>query len=166
MTVDRLHHVVEDLREHRGREEADRPQRLCARVDQVMADVGRQHEDAARTDREDAVITAQLAGSGDDILSLFGLIGVPAEPAARLDLEDDRRRLVRPVSPIGDEGPLPTNGIITVPMDLGAWQVERRYRVHTIPFTFSWVDLVFPARQPTRRAPRQASCSGRSLAYT
>src|SRR5215217_3285451 len=102
-----------------------------------MADVGRQHEDAARTDREGAVITAHLAGSGDDVLSLFGLIGVPAEPAARLDLEDDRRRLVRPVSPIRNEGPLPTNGIVAVPMDLRPRQVERRNRVHTIPFTFN-----------------------------
>src|SRR3954462_9706451 len=100
-----------------------------------MTDVGRQHEDAARTHREDAVVTLQLAGSGDDVLGLFGLIGVPAEPAARLDLEDDGRRLIRPVSPIGDEGPLPTNGIVAIPVDLPAWQVERRYRVHTIPFT-------------------------------
>ena len=51
----------------------------------------------------------QLTGPGDDALGLLGLIGVPAESRARPDLEDDRRRLVRTMSSIGDEDALPTN---------------------------------------------------------
>src|SRR5215212_4662977 len=85
-----------------------------------MPDVGRQYEDTARSDREDTVVTVQLAGPRDDVLGLLGLIGVPAEPASRLDFEDDRRRLVRPVSPIGNEGALPTNCIVTISVDLRA----------------------------------------------
>src|SRR5215212_9170290 len=99
-----------------------------------MPDVGRQYEDTARSDREDTVVTVQLAGPRDDVLGLLGLIGVPAEPASRLDFEDDRRRLVRPVSPIGNEGALPTNCIVTISVDLSARQVKRRDWVYTIPF--------------------------------
>ena len=136
MAVERLHDVVEDLGEHRGGEEADRPQHLRSGVDQVVPDVGREHENAARPDREDAVVTMQLARPGDDVLRLLGLVGVPAESRARLDLEDDRGRLVRAVSAVGDEGTLPTHRIVALAVDLRARQVKRRDRVHTIPFTF------------------------------
>jgi hypothetical protein len=134
VAVERLHNVVEDLREHRGGEEADRPERFRAGVNQVMPNVGRQYEDAAWSDREDAVVSVQFPGSRDAVLGLLGLIGVPAEPASRLDLEDNRRRLVRAVSPLGHESALPANGIVAIPVDLRARQVESRDRVHTIPF--------------------------------
>jgi hypothetical protein len=77
----------------------------------------------------------QLAGSSDDVLRLLGLIGVPAKSLARLDLEDDWRRLVCAVTPIRDEGALPANCIVAIPVDLCARQVKCRDRLHAIPFT-------------------------------
>jgi hypothetical protein len=42
----RQHHVIELLREHRRREEGDRPQRVLADIGEVVMNAGRQHKDA------------------------------------------------------------------------------------------------------------------------
>jgi len=98
--------------------------------------IGWQDEDATRANGEDAVVALQLAGPGNNVLRLLCLIGVPAEATTRLDFEDDRRRCVRAVSAVGDEGPLPANRVVAITMELCARQVKRRYRVNTIPFRF------------------------------
>src|SRR5215211_8006067 len=109
--------------------------RLRSGVDEIVPHIGRQNEDATRADWEDAVVALQLAGPGNDVLSLLCLICVPAEATTRLDLEDDRRRCVRAVSAVGDKRSLPTNRVVAIPVELRAGKVKRRYWVHTIPFT-------------------------------
>jgi len=67
-------------------------QSLLAGVGEVMPDRRWNDEHAAGTDRVlAAVFQPQLAAAGKDVLRLLGRVGVPAEPAARLDLVDDRR---------------------------------------------------------------------------
>ncbi len=102
------HHLVEDPREHGGREEDDRSQRLGAGVDEIVTDIRRQHEDAAGFDREGAIVAAQLAGAGDDAPRFPGWAGVPAQTIAGLDFEDDGGRLIGAMAALGDEdaGPL------------------------------------------------------------
>jgi hypothetical protein len=131
-----------------------------------VSHIGRHDEDTTWADREDAVVPLQLARTGNDVLRLLGLIGVPAEATTRLDLEDDRRRRFSTVSSIEDKGSMLTNRVVSIAVELDTWQIKRRHWVHTIPSTFATDDVAEPARQATRRAPRQASCSGRWLAYT
>jgi len=77
------HHVVEALREHRCREESDRPERLRTGVGEVVSDRRREHKDAVGPDRVSAaVFHIQRARAGDDILRLLGGIGMPAQPCA------------------------------------------------------------------------------------
>ncbi len=75
----------------------------------------------------------QLAGAGDDVLGLLGLIGVPAESRARLDLEDDRRRCVRPMSAVGNKRSLPANCVVAFAVDVRSRQVERWDWIHAFP---------------------------------
>lgn len=100
--VRRQHHVVELLREHGRREESDCSQGLLAGIGEIMPHWRRKHEHAARPDRMfAAILKTQLTGAGQDILRLFGGIGVPAQATARLDFIDNGRRRGRPMSAVG-----------------------------------------------------------------
>ncbi|SRR6266404_60872 len=101
MSFRRQHHVIESLSEHCRREESDRPQRLGADVDEIVPHRSWEDKNATRLDRiSGAIFHMQLATAGNNVLGLFGSIGVPAEPASGLDLVNNRRRLGRPVSSI------------------------------------------------------------------
>ena len=89
MALWRQHHVVEVLREHRRGEEGDRPQFLRADIGEIVPYRRGEDEDAAGSDRVVAAFRLQLALPGNDVLRLFGGVGVPPELAARLDLVDD-----------------------------------------------------------------------------
>jgi hypothetical protein len=63
----------------------------------------------------------QHARAGDDVLRLLGGIGVPAQPRARFDLIDDRRRRGRPaVSAIDRESASPFDRWLTLCPNLSA----------------------------------------------
>lgn len=110
MRFRRQHHVVESLSEHCRREESDRPQRLGADVDQIVPYRGWEDKNATRLDRiSGAVFHMQLAIAGNNVLRLFGGIGVLAEPASGLDLVNNCRRLGRPVSSIDHKSNVPTD---------------------------------------------------------
>ena len=75
------HHVIEILREHCRCEESDRTQRLLTNIDEVVLYWRRDCKNAAWTyPVSGAVFHVQFAGAGDDVLRLFGGIGVPAKP--------------------------------------------------------------------------------------
>ena len=62
-----------------------------------MPDRRREDKDAAGPDWiSAAVFHIQCACASDDVLRFLGGIGVPAQPRARFDLIDDRRRRGRP----------------------------------------------------------------------
>src|SRR6266545_1420148 len=73
------HHLIERLGEHRRGEKGDRAQRVGADIGEVMAHVRRYRKHAAGTNDVLAVVHAQFAGAGDDVLGLFGRVSVPAE---------------------------------------------------------------------------------------
>jgi len=87
----RHHHLIEGLREHRRGEKGDCAQRVLAGVFEIVTHWRRHDEDAARSHSAGrAIIEIKLSDAGDDVLGLFGGVGMPAEPTARLDLVDDR----------------------------------------------------------------------------
>ena len=106
MAFRRHHHVVEVLGEHRSREKSDGTQCFLTDINKV---VFYRRWNGKNTPRTDAVGTAifhlQFPGSGDDVLRLFGGIGMPAEAFSRLDLINDSGRRGRAVAAIHSEAP-------------------------------------------------------------
>jgi hypothetical protein len=87
MALGRQHHLVEILRKHRGGEKGDGAKRLLAGIFEIVPHRCRQDEDAARPNlMRGTVLEVGFALPGDDVLRLIGGVGVPAEPAAWLDL--------------------------------------------------------------------------------
>jgi hypothetical protein len=71
---------VEVLSKHRSREESNGAQCFLAHADEVMFYRRWNAKNAARTNPVGAVIFhVQFAGTGNDVLRLFGSVGVPAE---------------------------------------------------------------------------------------
>ena len=106
MAFRRHHHVVEVLGEHRSREESDGTQRFFTDINQVVFYRRWNGKNASRTDEVGAAIFhVQFPGPGDDVLRLFGGIGMPAEPFSRLDLINDRGRRVAPWAPYTAKAP-------------------------------------------------------------
>ncbi len=98
------------MSEHCCRKEGARPQRLRAGVDEIVPYSRGQNKNAAGANRmSGAVFHLQLAAACDDILRLFGGIGVPAKTPSGFDFLDDRRRLSGPVSSVDHEGAVPAD---------------------------------------------------------
>src|SRR5262245_37164322 len=74
------------------------------------------HEHAARSDRDyGAVLDIELARAGNDVLRLFGRVGVPAKALARFDLVDDDRGCRRAVAATDGEGAFPMHRRVISP---------------------------------------------------
>jgi hypothetical protein len=83
----RQHHLIEVLGEHRRGEEGHGAQGLLAGVLEIVAQRRRQHKHAARPNLvRRPVFEIKLTLAGDDVLRLFGSVGVPAEAVPGLDL--------------------------------------------------------------------------------
>ena len=108
----RHHHLIEVLGEHGGGEEGNRTKRLVASVLHVMTHRRRQHEDATGPNRQHrAILEIELARAGNNVLRLFGRVGVPAEALAGLDLLNDDGRRHRTMPTIDGEGTLPVDSL-------------------------------------------------------
>jgi len=117
------HHVIEILREHRGREKCDRAQRFVSDVDKIVFRWCRQHENAARTNPvHRTIFHVQFPVTGDDVLRFFSGIGVPAEPFTGLNLVHDRGRGCRAVSAIDCKCAGPMNRLVVFRPDFSAFQ--------------------------------------------
>lgn len=119
----RQHHLIELLGKHRRSKEPDRSQHFGSRIDQIMPHVGWQHENAARSHSEVAIVALQLTGPGNDVLRLFRLIGVSAEPTAGLDFKHNGRRLVCAMLAIGDKCSRPADRLDTFAVKMKTRQV-------------------------------------------
>jgi len=87
----RHHHVVEVLSEHRGREKSDGAQCFLADINEVVFYRRWNRKNTARTDPVGAAIFhVQFPGTSDDVLRLFGSVGVPAEAMPGLNFIHDR----------------------------------------------------------------------------
>jgi hypothetical protein len=76
----RHHHVVEVLCEHRSREESDGAQCFLPDVDEIVFYRRWNRKNTARADPVGAAIFhMQFPGTRNDVLRLFGRVGVPAE---------------------------------------------------------------------------------------
>src|SRR5262245_14580585 len=81
---------------------------------------------AARSDRDyGAVLDIALTRAGNDVLRLFGRVGVPAKPLARFDLVDDDRGCRRAVAAIDGEGAFPMHRRVSLAPDFSTLQFGR-----------------------------------------
>ena len=91
MALRRHHHVVEVLSEHRSREEGDGAQCFLADIDEVVFYRCWNRKNTARTDPVGAAIFhVQFPATSNDVLRLFGSVGVPAEAMPGLNFIHDR----------------------------------------------------------------------------
>ena len=110
MALRRHHHVVEVLSEHRSREESDGAQCFVADIDEVMFYRRWNRKNTARTYPVGvAIFHVQFAGTSNDVLRLFGSVGVPAEAMSGLNFIYDRRRCGRAVTAIDGKTASPMN---------------------------------------------------------
>src|SRR5437588_5031906 len=119
----RQHHVIEVLGEHCRREKCDSAQRFFANVDQVVPYRRGNGKNAAGPHPvRGTVFHVQFSLTGDNVLCLFGRIGVPAEPFSRLNLVHNRRRCSRAVSAIHRKCASPVNRLVIFSPDFSAFQ--------------------------------------------
>jgi hypothetical protein len=87
----RHHHVVEVLSEHRSCEEGDGTQCFLADIDEVVFHRRWNRKKTARADPGGAAIFhVQFPATSNDVMRLFGSIGVPAEAMPGLNFVHDR----------------------------------------------------------------------------
>jgi len=102
----RHHHVVEVLCEYRSREESDGAQCFLADIDEVVFYRRWNRKNTSRTNAVGAAIFhAQFSGTSNDVLGLFGRVGVPAETMPGLNFIRDGRRCGRPWRPYTAKAP-------------------------------------------------------------
>ena len=101
MALRRHHHVVEGLGEHSGREESDGAQCFLADIDEVVSYRHWNRKNTARTNPVGvAILHVQFSGASNDVLRLFGSVGVPPEAMPGLNFVHNRGRCGRTVAAI------------------------------------------------------------------